>query len=76
MGVPSVTILLHEILKLLHYAEAVDPVIFRIGTCGGLGIMQSMHSKSWLNDYCYLLHDSLSEQYYMTMNTVYVYTLY
>ena len=37
MGVPSVTILLHEILKLLHYAGAKDPLLFRIGTCGGLG---------------------------------------
>ena len=34
---PSVTILLHEILKLLYYAEAKDPIIFRLGTCGGLG---------------------------------------
>ena len=38
MGVPSVSILLHEILKLLHYAEAVDPIIIRMGTCGGLGM--------------------------------------
>ena len=37
MGVPSVTILLHEIIKLLQYAEAQDPVIIRIGTCGGIG---------------------------------------
>lgn len=38
MGVPSVTILLHEIIKLLHYANAKDPIIIRIGTCGGLGM--------------------------------------
>ena len=37
MGVPSITILLHEIIKLLQYAEAKDPIIIRIGTCGGLG---------------------------------------
>jgi uridine phosphorylase len=38
MGVPSITILLHEIIKLLHYAGAVDPVIIRLGTCGGIGV--------------------------------------
>ena len=37
MGVPSITILLHEIIKLLQYAEAQDPIIIRIGTCGGIG---------------------------------------
>ena len=28
---------MHEILKLLHYAEAQDVKFFRIGTSGGLG---------------------------------------
>lgn len=37
MGVPSITILLHEIIKLLKYAGAVDPVIIRLGTSGGVG---------------------------------------
>ena len=37
MGVPSVTIMLHEIIKLLHYANANDPIIIRIGTSGGVG---------------------------------------
>ena len=38
MGIPSLTILLHEVIKLLHYAEAKDAVIIRIGTSGGIGI--------------------------------------
>lgn len=38
IGVPSVIVILHEILKLLHYAEAQDVKFFRIGTSGGLGI--------------------------------------
>ncbi len=42
MGVPSVTILLHEVIKLLYYAGAKDPIIIRIGTCGGLGRSRSM----------------------------------
>ena len=37
MGVPSATIMLHEIIKLLHYANADDPIIIRIGTSGGVG---------------------------------------
>ncbi len=37
MGVPSATIMLHEILKLLHYAGAEDPIIIRMGTSGGIG---------------------------------------
>lgn len=37
MGVPSISILLHELIKLLKYANACDPIIIRIGTCGGVG---------------------------------------
>lgn len=38
MGVPSLTILLHEIIKLMYHAKVKDPIFFRIGTCGGIGI--------------------------------------
>ncbi|XP_014220673.1 uridine phosphorylase 1-like isoform X1 [Trichogramma pretiosum] len=38
IGVPSLQILLHEIIKLMHYAKVKNPVFFRIGTCGGIGI--------------------------------------
>lgn len=38
MGIPSVGILLHEIIKLMYHARAKDPVFFRIGTCGGVGL--------------------------------------
>lgn len=37
MGVPSASIMLHEIIKLLHYADAKDPIILRMGTSGGIG---------------------------------------
>lgn len=37
IGAPSLMVILHEILKLLHYAEASDVKFFRIGTSGGLG---------------------------------------
>lgn len=38
MGVPSVSILLHEIIKLMYHAKVKDPIFFRIGTCGGIGV--------------------------------------
>ncbi|GLV42075.1 uncharacterized protein CBL_04966 [Carabus blaptoides fortunei] len=38
MGIPSVSILLHEIIKLMYHAKVRDPVFFRIGTCGGIGL--------------------------------------
>ncbi len=38
MGVPSLSILMHEVIKLLAHAGATDPVFFRIGTSGGIGL--------------------------------------
>lgn len=40
MGIPSLSILIHEILKLLHHAgcSPSDVMFFRIGTSGGLGL--------------------------------------
>uniref|UniRef100_A0A2M4BPI6 Uridine phosphorylase n=1 Tax=Anopheles marajoara TaxID=58244 RepID=A0A2M4BPI6_9DIPT len=38
MGVPSVGILLHELIKLMYHAKVKDPCFIRIGTCGGIGI--------------------------------------
>lgn len=38
MGVPSVGILLHEMIKLMYHAKCKDPVFIRIGTCGGIGV--------------------------------------
>ncbi|XP_077295403.1 uridine phosphorylase 1 isoform X2 [Arctopsyche grandis] len=38
MGIPSVGILLHEVIKLMYHARAKDPIFFRIGTCGGIGL--------------------------------------
>eukprot|EP01098_Paradermamoeba_levis_P006378 TRINITY_DN2648_c0_g1_i1.p1 TRINITY_DN2648_c0_g1~~TRINITY_DN2648_c0_g1_i1.p1 ORF type:complete len:319 (-),score=81.92 TRINITY_DN2648_c0_g1_i1:123-1016(-) len=38
MGCPSISILLHEIAKLLHYIGAKDPILIRVGTSGGLNL--------------------------------------
>ncbi|XP_049525898.1 uridine phosphorylase 1 isoform X2 [Dermacentor silvarum] len=38
MGAPSLSILMHEVLKLIHYARCQDVVLIRIGTSGGIGI--------------------------------------
>uniref|UniRef100_A0A8B9F2V9 Uridine phosphorylase n=1 Tax=Amazona collaria TaxID=241587 RepID=A0A8B9F2V9_9PSIT len=37
MGIPSISIMLHELIKLLHHAKCRDVTIIRIGTSGGLG---------------------------------------
>ena len=38
MGQPSMSILLHEVAKLLSYAGAQDPIFIRLGTSGGIGV--------------------------------------
>lgn len=38
MGVPSLGILLHEMIKLMYHAKCKDPIFIRIGTCGGVGV--------------------------------------
>lgn len=38
MGIPSISIMLHELIKLLHYAKCSNITIIRIGTSGGIGI--------------------------------------
>lgn len=37
MGVPSISIMLHELIKLLHHAQCRDVILFRLGTSGGIG---------------------------------------
>ncbi|KAF7491479.1 Uridine phosphorylase 1 [Sarcoptes scabiei] len=38
MGVSSLSILMHELFKVAHYADCKDLCFFRIGTSGGLGV--------------------------------------
>ncbi|XP_078712101.1 uridine phosphorylase 1-like [Lampetra fluviatilis] len=38
MGVPSIGIMLHELIKLLFHAKSRNVRIFRIGTSGGIGL--------------------------------------
>lgn len=38
IGCPSMSILLNELIKLVHYAGCKDVTFFRIGTCGGIGV--------------------------------------
>lgn len=38
MGAPSLSILMHEVFKLLSYAKATNVTILRVGTSGGLGV--------------------------------------
>lgn len=38
MGVPSLSIMLIECIKLLYYAKAVDVKFIRMGTSGGINV--------------------------------------
>lgn len=38
IGMPSASIMLHEVAKLLHYARARDVSFVRMGTSGGVGV--------------------------------------
>nr|XP_057941503.1 uridine phosphorylase 1 isoform X1 [Doryrhamphus excisus]XP_057941504.1 uridine phosphorylase 1 isoform X1 [Doryrhamphus excisus]XP_057941505.1 uridine phosphorylase 1 isoform X1 [Doryrhamphus excisus] len=38
IGIPSMSIMLHELIKLLHHARCQDVTIIRIGTSGGIGL--------------------------------------
>ncbi|CAH0403414.1 unnamed protein product [Chilo suppressalis] len=38
IGNPSMTTVLQEVIKLMYYAKAKDPMFIRLGTSGGLGI--------------------------------------
>ncbi|XP_064615152.1 uridine phosphorylase 2-like isoform X2 [Liolophura sinensis] len=38
MGVPSLSIILHELFKLLHHAQCEDVIFFRVGSSGGIGV--------------------------------------
>ncbi|XP_046357428.2 uridine phosphorylase 1-like isoform X4 [Haliotis rufescens] len=38
IGVPSMSVALHELLKMLFYARSRDVTFIRIGTCGGIGV--------------------------------------
>ncbi|XP_072903458.1 uridine phosphorylase 2 isoform X1 [Hemitrygon akajei] len=38
MGVPSISIMLHELIKLLHHAKCCDVTFIRLGTSGGIGL--------------------------------------
>ncbi|ELK27474.1 Uridine phosphorylase 2 [Myotis davidii] len=37
MGIPSISIMLHELIKLLHHAQCCDVTMIRMGTSGGIG---------------------------------------
>ncbi|XP_077432437.1 uridine phosphorylase 1 isoform X2 [Vanacampus margaritifer] len=38
IGIPSISIMLHELIKLLHHARCTNVTIIRIGTSGGIGL--------------------------------------
>ena len=43
------SIILNELIKLLHYADAKDVIFFRVGTSGGLGEQNCLRNTSIIN---------------------------
>lgn len=37
IGIPSTSVMLHELIKLLYHARCSDVTVIRIGTSGGIG---------------------------------------
>ncbi|XP_029445617.1 uridine phosphorylase 1 [Rhinatrema bivittatum] len=38
MGIPSISIMLHELIKLLYHSKCCNVTVIRIGTSGGIGL--------------------------------------
>ncbi|XP_066524827.1 uridine phosphorylase 1-like [Hoplias malabaricus] len=38
IGVPSMSVMMHELIKLLHHAHCSDVIVVRLGTSGGIGL--------------------------------------
>ncbi|XP_066523511.1 uridine phosphorylase 1-like [Hoplias malabaricus] len=38
IGVPSTSVMMHELIKLLHHAHCSDVIVVRLGTSGGIGL--------------------------------------
>ncbi|KAM4705535.1 uridine phosphorylase 1 isoform 1-T2 [Rhinophrynus dorsalis] len=38
MGIPSISIMLHELIKLLYHSKCTNVTVIRIGTSGGIGL--------------------------------------
>lgn len=53
IGPSSINILLHELIKLMYYAEVSNPVFFRTGTSGGIDVPAGtvVIATEALNDY-------------------------
>lgn len=59
MGIPSISIMLHELIKLLHHAHCTDVTIIRIGTSGGIGEGSSNYSMQFYFLSCHGVNESL-----------------
>ncbi|KAF5916808.1 hypothetical protein HPG69_012167 [Diceros bicornis minor] len=46
MGIPSIAIMLHELIKLLYHARCSGVTIIRIGTSGGIARSPSLHPRN------------------------------
>lgn len=58
----SMSVILHELLKLVHYARCQDPLFIRLGTSGGIGVDPGtvVVSKKAFNGYLRNEHEIVS----------------
>ena len=54
MGFGSLSIAMHELIKMLHYAEAQDVSFLRLGTCGGVGQVVRIIQTYSADNSCFL----------------------
>lgn len=69
IGMSSMSVLLHELLKLAKYAKCVDPIFIRIGTSGGLGVDPGtvVVTKEAYNGYLRNEHEIVRLRKYITL---------
>lgn len=71
VGSSTFSVVLHEMLKLVKYAKCHDPIIIRIGTCGGVGVQPGtvVVTKDAFNGYLKNEHEIVSKFQYTAQAT-------
>ena len=78
MGNPSMTILLHEVIKLLWHAGVKDAIFFRIGTCGGIATEPGtvVVTSESLNGQLRNVHQTVATFIWLTINYQFAHRLF
>lgn len=68
MGVPSISIMMHELIKLLHHARCRDVTLIRIGTSGGVGMLSLTIFSYIKSSICVLFAKTETKPTYLSLN--------